>query len=753
MPYSFRYSRWDGSQRIAPFEPDDLLEAMADDLMSDGDLRRALRKLMHWGGETRFGDKILGLQDLMERLRQRRRQQLDRYDLGSVIDEIRERLEQIKQAERAGIQRKLEEALGQATASDEPASPSAQASQDDPTAEEPLDALEGLEGMPGEPADEEDDGTRAAAGGQPSSQQGSRQRGNRSRGGAPGSPSQQGGQPGRPASTPDAFRDMLERLAQRKLEYLDNLPDDLGGQIKALSEYEFMDPQARQQFQELLEMLQHHMLNHTFKGMQQALQNMTPQQLQGLRNMLRDLNQMLRDAAMGQQPNFEQFMQRHGHFFPPGINSLDELMEHLARSMAQMQSLLNSLSPEQRQQLQSAMEALLNDPGLRQELSELAMMLQQLLPGQFMPQRYPFRGDDTLTFEQAMRLMEQLQEMDELERELKGVRDYQDLEGIDPEKVRELLGEEEATALDDLRHLAETLEEAGLVERRDGKLQLTPRAIRKIGDKALRDIFSSLKRNGFGNHDLREQRGIGGERLEETKPYEFGDPLQIDIGRTVMNSVIRSGARRPLRLQAEDFEIYRNELQTQSATVLLLDMSRSMLLRGCFLAAKKVALALESLIKTQYPKDQLLVVGFSYIARELKADTLTSLSWEEYEYGTNLQHGLQLAREWLAKSRSVNKEIIVITDGEPTAHFEGPRVSFAYPPTFRTIQETLKEVRRCTRERITINTFMLETGDYLMSFVDQMTKINRGRAFYATPDKLGEYVLVDYVSNKRRRIV
>jgi uncharacterized protein with von Willebrand factor type A (vWA) domain len=219
-----------------------------------------------------------------------------------------------------------------------------------------------------------------------------------------------------------------------------------------------------------------------------------------------------------------------------------------------------------------------------------------------------------------------------------------------------------------------------------------------------------------------------------------------------MNGVLRNGSGTPLKLKPDDFEVYRNELITQSSTVLLVDMSRSMLLRNCFLAAKKVAMALHSLIKMQFPKDDLLIVGFSYIARELKPEALPSISWEEYEYGTNLQHGLHIAREFLVKSKSANKQIIVITDGEPTAHVEGGRVQFAYPPTFRTIQETLKEVRRCTKERIVINTFMLETGDYLMDFVDQMTKINNGRAFFATPDRLGEYILVDYVNNKKKRI-
>lgn len=747
----YRYSRWDGTQRIAPFDPEELLEAMSDDLMSDGDLRRALRKLMQWGGENRFGDKVMGLQDLMERLRQRRRQELDRYNLGSVIDEIREKLEQIKQTERDGIQRKLDEAHG--------IQPQDQHDQPSGEQDSGQDGQDGEQGQEGQPAGEQSgpqsgrqSGSRMQSGQMPQSgqrgQQGQQgQQGDSSEGQQGQGGEQQSGQP-----MDDTLREMLERLASRKMEYLDQLPEDVGGQIKQLSEYEFMDPQAREQFQELLKMLQQQMMNQMFNGMQQALQNMTPQDMASIRDMIKDLNQMLRDRAMGKEPNFQEFMQKHGQYFPQDLKNLDELMEHLAKQMSQMQSLLNSMSQEQRDQLQSAMEALMGDPGLRQEMAELASMLEQMMPGQFSPQRYPFRGDDSLTFEQAMRLMEELQDMDSLEKDLKGVRDYNDLEKIDSEKIRELLGEEEAQGFDEIKNLVEALEEAGLVERKDGRLALTPRAMRKIGDKALRDIFSSLKRNGFGNHELREMRGLGGERLDESKLYEFGDPFLMDIQKTVMNSVARTGSGTPLRLQPEDFEVYRTELLTQSATVLLLDMSRSMLLRGCFLAAKKVVMALQSLIKSQFPKDALLVVGFSYIARELKPEQLTSLYWEEYEYGTNLQHGLQLAREFLAKQRAVNKQIIVITDGEPTAHFEGGRVQFAYPPTFRTIQETLREVRRCTRDRITINTFMLETGDYLMGFVEQMTKINRGRAFYAEPEKLGEYVLVDYVSNKRKRI-
>ena len=191
---------------------------------------------------------------------------------------------------------------------------------------------------------------------------------------------------------------------------------------------------------------------------------------------------------------------------------------------------------------------------------------------------------------------------------------------------------------------------------------------------------------------------------------------------------------------------------TQTSTVLLVDMSRSMLLRGCFLAAKKVAVALDTLIRTQYPRDHLAVIGFAYYAREIRPGALAELTWHGYEYGTNLQHGLLLARRILERTPAVNKEIVVITDGEPTAHFEDGQVEFNYPPTRRTIQETLREVQRCTKEGITINTFMLERSRALAEFVAHMTRLNRGRAFYATPEHLGEYVLVDFVSRRTKHV-
>jgi uncharacterized protein with von Willebrand factor type A (vWA) domain len=263
-------------------------------------------------------------------------------------------------------------------------------------------------------------------------------------------------------------------------------------------------------------------------------------------------------------------------------------------------------------------------------------------------------------------------------------------------------------------------------------------------------MFDQLKKTRMGQHQL-WRGGIGTDASDELKTYEYGDPFLLDMKETLFNSLVREGPKVPVKMAPADFIVHRTEHVTQASTVLMIDMSRSMFLRGCFLAAKKVAIALDSLIRSQYPRDSLYVVGFSNYAVELKPQTLPQLALNDYVYGTNMQHGFQLARSLLAKHRG-NRQIIMITDGEPTAHLaDNGKAYFAYPPTFQTIQQTLREVKRCTRDRIVINTFMLERGPYLTEFINQMTRINKGRAFFVSPDRLGEYILVDYVSGKQRR--
>jgi uncharacterized protein with von Willebrand factor type A (vWA) domain len=689
----FRYSRWDGTQQIMPFDADAVMEAISEDVLAHGDVRRALEKLMQQGFKFDSGERMPGLRDMLERLRQQRQNTLRRHNMDSVVKDIQERLEKIKQTEREGIDRRVEEGRQQL--------------------EQPRDGAQQSEGEQGQ--------------------------------------DQQGQQSGPQTDEErEMYRKMLEQMAQRRKDQLDNLPQDLGGQIKGLKEYDFMDPDARQQFQDLLNMLQQQMLQNTLSGMQRVQQD--PAAMEEMREMMRDLNQMLRDREEGREPKFNEFMQKYGHHFPPGIENLDQLLEHMAGQMQRMENMLESMSPQQRAQLQSMMDQMMQDAGLRAEMEELAQHLAPLMPMQA-GRQYRFSGDpdESMSLAEAMQVMEHLDELEQLERDLNAARRGDNLDDLDPERVGDLLGADAKQALDQLRELAKQLEDAGYLEWKGDEMQLTARATRKLGQKALQDIFAYLKRDAFGRHTV-SVRGRGGERTYDSKAYEFGDPFHLDLRATLGNALARTGVGTPVKIAPEDFEVHGTEFLTQSSTVLLIDMSRSMLLRGCFLAAKKVALALNHLIRSQFPKDDLWIVGFSGYARELKPEMLPQLDWSEYQYGTNLQHALMLSRQLLGRRNSPNKQIIVITDGEPTAHLEDGEVFFNYPPTFRTIQETMREVVRCTRDRIVINTFMLERSYYMADFVEQMTKVNKGRAFYATPEALGEYILVDYVASKTKKI-
>ena len=674
---TFRYSRWDGSQQLPPFDADDVLDALSDDILAEGDVRRALQRLMQRGLRGTRGGDIPGLRRIMERLRARRQEELERANLDGALDDINARLDEILAQERAGIERRMHEAEQRA-----------------------------LDAAPGPDRDQ----ARMAEG-------------------------------------------VMRRTTRQRENRLDALPPTLGGRLHGLRDYEFMDDAARDAFNELTDELRQQMLQTYFQGLKEGVQRVTPEDLAGIREMVRDLNALLEKHATGADTadDFARFMAQHGHYFPPGIGSTDEMIEHLHRQASQMASLMSSLSPEMRDELRDLMDDLLRDDRLKIDMARLAGNLQSARPDLPFGEPYPFEGDGPMGLADALAAIDRQQQYDAMEEALGAARDPDALAGVDPEALRDLAGDDAIDDLDQLRELTRSLEEAGYLDRESGRLDLTPRAARKLGMRALTDIFSRLRREGFGGHALPEA-GRGGEPTDETKRYEFGDPFAVDINRTLFNAMARGGAGTPVRIGAEDFEVSRTEETTTSSTVLLLDMSRSMLLRGCSSAAKKVAMALHTLIHTKYPRDRLYVVGFAYYARQLKPESIPTLSPYEFEYGTNLQHGLIIARQLLGRSTGGNKEIVVITDGEPTAHIEGGQVEFAYPPTLRTVQSTLREVGRCTREGIVINTFMLERSRYLSEFVDLMSRVNRGRAFYVEPEHLGEYVLVDYVNKKSKRV-
>jgi uncharacterized protein with von Willebrand factor type A (vWA) domain len=314
--------------------------------------------------------------------------------------------------------------------------------------------------------------------------------------------------------------------------------------------------------------------------------------------------------------------------------------------------------------------------------------------------------------------------------------------------VRELLGDDAAQSMERLAQLTKMLEEAGLVNQKDGRLELTPQGLRKIGQNALRELFNKLDKDKIGQHQMRENGG-GHERMYETKPYEYGDSFRLDLQQTLRNALRRQGGGTPVRLQAEDFEIERTEHLTTSSTVLMIDLSMSMPMRDNFLPAKKVAMALHSLITSQYPRDYIGLVGFSETARILTADQIPAVSWD-FVYGTNMQHGFMLARQLLAKQHGT-KQIIMITDGEPTAHITSyGDVYFNYPPVRETVEATLAEVMKCTRDGIVINTFVLDATTALRSFIERLTEINHGRAFFTSNQDLGDFILVDFLEHKRR---
>lgn len=543
-------------------------------------------------------------------------------------------------------------------------------------------------------------------------------------------------------------------MAARRQAQLDDLPPGAGGRLRALQDYDFMQPAARDRFNELLDRLRRQVLDTYFDGLSQAISQASPEALAANREMVRDLNRLLQERLAGGDPDATDFLARHGQFFP-GARTLDDVIGQLAARMAAMQSLLASMSADQRRELQEMMDALLRDDRLRWDLAQLASTMDQLIPGGLV-QQVKFGGREPLSLDGALAELAKLDRLQAMADQLVEARSPAALERLDPNDLEALLDRDAADELRALQALAQRLEKAGLVERRGEQLQLTARGSRRIGQRVLDELFRRLRRDAFGGHQ-RDDVGPGGEAAQTSRPYEFGRPFLVDLPRTLANAMARQGSASVqasglrLRLEPRDFEIHDANASNRAATVLLVDMSRSMLLRGCFVAAKKVAIALDELIRTRYPHDELHVVGFAYYAREIRSGALAGLSWHGYEYGTNLQHGLMLARGLLARSHAVNRQVLVVTDGEPTAHFERGEVEFSYPPTRRTINETLREVGRCTRQGITINTFMLERSRALTEFVERMTRLNRGRAFYATPEHLGEYVLVDYV-NRRGRV-
>ncbi len=362
-----------------------------------------------------------------------------------------------------------------------------------------------------------------------------------------------------------------------------------------------------------------------------------------------------------------------------------------------------------------------------------------------------FNGPESLDYEEALNLIREMEQLKRIEKDLMAG----NLPQVDLSELGELLGDAAAQDFGNLRHVVLLLDNSGYLQRSEGRVTLSPKGTRKIGQLALRDIYQTLLRDRAGGHSS-DHRGLSEVRPEMTRRYRYGDPLSVDVVRTLKNAMAR-GSVSPLNVHPDDFEIMETIHSTTSSTVLLLDMSWSMSWEGRFAAAKRVALAMESLIRTRFPRDYFAVVGFYTRATELRPKDLPEASWNMGDPFTNLQDGLRLGRELLRRHPSPNQYMIVITDGQPTAYFSRGRLYCEWPLSFgglsmRAANETLKEVERVTRQGVVINTFMLDDSPSLRSFVEQMTKINKGRALFTRPDRLGEYLLVDYIARKRKKV-
>ncbi len=556
------------------------------------------------------------------------------------------------------------------------------------------------------------------------------------------------------------------RLAEMEL---DTLPDDVAGAVRGLSDYQWRSPEARRTYEQIKEMLQREVLDAQFAGMKQALESPDPETMQRVKDMLADLNSLLAAHARNEDTDqqFADFMARHGDFFPEQPENVEQLIDALARRQAAAQRMMASLSPEQREQMAQLMQQALRDADLASEMAQLADNLRALRPGLDRESPSGMRsGGDSLGYSEAVEAVAELADLEALSDQLSQTRPGSTLDDVDVDMLERRLGGEAVADLQALRDLERELEQQGFLTRTDDGLRLTPRAVRRLGQTALKRVFAKIAAAGHGDHDD-HRTGAADEPTGLSRPWEFGDELPIDAPRTVGNALRRSrpdpstgsaaghlsplpGSGRVL-LEVEDFEVIETERRTSAAVALCVDLSYSMVADGRWGPMKQTALALHHLIETRFRQDALQVIGFNRLARRLSPVQLAEAE-PEWIQGTNLQHALLLAARHLRRHPDAEPVVLVVTDGEPTAHLLGDGDAFfSWPSSRATIRATVAQVDELTRYGATINTFMLGEDPGLARFVDAIAQRSGGRVF--TPDiaRLGEYVVADYLRARRGR--
>ncbi len=559
------------------------------------------------------------------------------------------------------------------------------------------------------------------------------------------------------------------RLAESELA---SLPDDTAGAVRALSDYQWSNASARQKYQELQDLLRREVLDSSFEKMRDALG--TPGGIdQGrLREMISELTDLIQSHNRGEDTTaaFEHFMERHGDAFPDNPSNTAELIDGLARQAAAQQRMLAGMSREQRMELANLISDTWDQMGVGDQIGALNDELRRARPDLRWDRGSVPDGAESLGLGDATAAVRDLADLEALSRALSQDYPEADLSDIDVQALENALGRNAIDDLEALRELESELEDQGWLNRSAGKLTLSPKAVRRMGSTALRRVFGRLSEGRRGQHDI-TATGPAGELTGSSRPWTFGDEQPIDVVETVRRAVLRTAGDRPdlcigmadlepdepgarpksVPIAVDDIAVVETERRSSAAVALLVDLSYSMALRGTWPEAKSTALALNTLVSTKFPQDAIQIIGFASRAREISAADLADLDVDTLQ-GTNLQHGLILARRFLARHRDSEPIIMIVTDGEPTAHLtENGRAVFYWPPLPETIALTMTEVTRCTRIGAQINVFALDPDPSLIEFVDTLARQAGGRLFQPDPARLGEYVVADYLDARRGR--
>ena len=559
------------------------------------------------------------------------------------------------------------------------------------------------------------------------------------------------GQLARDITMDDGDRDFREMM-------LGNLPTSTAAAVSELSTYDWQSSEAREAYEEIKDLLGRELLDQRFAGMKQALEGATDEDRAAVQEMLSDLNDLLEKHAASDGSSsdsadvdraFADFMDKHGDFFPENPQDIDELLDSLAQRAAAAQRMLNSMTPEQRAELMELSQQAFGSPQLSEQLARMDANLQSLRPGEDWSGSEGFEGGEGLGLGDGTGALQDLAQLDALADQLAQSYGGARLDDVDLDALSRQLGDQAAVDARTLQELERALRDSGYLKRgSDGELRLSPKAMRQLGKALLRDVADRMN----GRAGARETRttGVAGEPSGASRRWEFGDTEPWDVPRTITNAVLRD-ASGPVRLQVDDIEVVETEARTQAAVALLVDTSFSMAMDGRWVPMKRTALALHQLISSRFRGDDLQLIGFGRHAQVMDIDELTALD-ARWDKGTNLHHALLLANRFFRKHPNAQPVLLIVTDGEPTAHLtRSGRAEFCWPPLPETLELTMAEVERVTRRGATINVFMLDDEPRLVDFVEGLAARNGGRVFAPDPARLGEYVVSDYLRARRGR--